>query len=117
MAELSIGEVAERCGIAASAIRYYEREGLIGKAGRRGGRRVFAEAVLDELALVELAKSAGFTVAEIKQLLSGFKRSTPPSKRWQTLARVDWLVRARIVAECARSSRCGAGSVRAGLAG
>ncbi|MFT4571124.1 MAG: MerR family redox-sensitive transcriptional activator SoxR [Hyphomicrobiaceae bacterium] len=86
MAELSIGEVAKRTGLAASAIRYYEAEGLIPKAPRRGGKRCFDDSTLDRLALVELSKAAGFTVAEIKQLLRGFARSTPPSQRWRTLA-------------------------------
>ncbi len=83
---LSIGEVAERAGVAASALRYYEREGLIPIADRRGGKRVYADDVFDRLALIQVAKSAGFTVAEIKTLLSGFARRTPPGRRWRKLA-------------------------------
>ncbi len=83
---LSIGEVAARAGIAASAIRYYEREGLIPRAPRRGGRRVYDEAILDRLALIGVAKAAGFTVAEIQTLLRGFTRRTPPGARWRALA-------------------------------
>ena len=83
---LSIGEVAERAGIAASAIRYYEREGLLPRAGRRGGKRVYDEAILDRLALIGVAKGAGFTVAEIQTLLRGFARRTPPGARWRALA-------------------------------
>ena len=83
---LSIGEVAERAGVAASALRYYEREGLIPIADRRGGKRVYADDVFDRLALIQVAKSAGFTVAEIKILLSGFARRTPPGQRWRKLA-------------------------------
>lgn len=87
MAELTIGKVAVRSGIAASAIRYYESEGLIPKPARRHGWRVYDESIVDQLGLIELAKSAGFTVAEIKQLLSGFARRTPPSERWRKLTR------------------------------
>ncbi len=83
---LSIGKVAERAGVAASALRYYEREGLIPIADRRGGKRVYADDVFDRLALIQVAKSAGFTVAEIKTLLSGFARRTPPGQRWRKLA-------------------------------
>ena len=83
---LTIGEVAERTGLAASALRYYEREGLIPRASRRGGKRVWGEHVLDRLALIGVAKGAGFTVAEIQTLLSGFGRRTPPGKRWRKLA-------------------------------
>jgi MerR family redox-sensitive transcriptional activator SoxR len=83
---LTIGEVAERTGVAASALRYYEREGLIPKADRRGGKRVYGEDILDRLALIGVAKAAGFTVAEIQTLLSGFARRTPPGQRWRKLA-------------------------------
>ncbi len=87
MAELRIGEVAERSGIAASAIRFYETERLISKPDRRNGQRVYPETVLDQLALIGLAKRAGFTVAEIKQLVAGFARQTPPGERWRALTK------------------------------
>jgi len=86
MVELSIGEVARRMGIATSAIRYYEDAGLIPRPVRRSGRRVYGAEILDRLALVELAKNGGFTIAEIKHLLSGFARRTPPGDRWRKLA-------------------------------
>ncbi len=82
----SIGEVAERVGVAASALRYYEREGLIPKADRRGGKRVYADDIFDRLAPINVGKAAGFTVAEIQTLLSGFARRTPPGQRWRKLA-------------------------------
>ena len=87
MAELTIGRVAARSGVAASAIRFYEAEGLLPKPARRGNWRVYDDSILDRLALLELAKSAGFTMAEIKQLLAGFARKTPPSGRWRSLTR------------------------------
>jgi MerR family redox-sensitive transcriptional activator SoxR len=83
---LRIGEVAQRVGIATSAIRYYEREGLIHKADRKGNARVYGDDIFDRLALIELAKSAGFTVAETRQLLRGVSRRTPPGPRWRSLA-------------------------------
>ena len=86
MEELSIGQVARRAGIAASAIRYYESEGLIPRPARRNGRRVYGAQILEELALIELAKRGGFTIAEIKHLLRGFARPTPPGERWRALA-------------------------------
>jgi MerR family redox-sensitive transcriptional activator SoxR len=85
MSELSIGRVAARSGVAASAIRYYESEGLIPRPARRSGRRVYDESVLDHLGVIELAKRAGFTMAEIKRLLAGFSRRTPPAERWRAL--------------------------------
>ena len=86
MAELRIGEVARQAGIATSAIRYYEAEGLIPRTIRRSGRRVYDESMVQRLALIDLAKKAGFTVAEIKKLLRGFSSRTPPGDRWRTLA-------------------------------
>ena len=83
---LTIGEVAERSGVAASALRYYEREGLIPRADRRGGKRVWRDDVLDRLALIAVAKAAGFTVAEIQTLLAGLARRAPPGARWRALA-------------------------------
>jgi MerR family redox-sensitive transcriptional activator SoxR len=85
MVEFTIGEVAQRCGIAASAIRYYESEGLIAGPPRRNGRRVYDESILDQLGLIDLAKRAGFTVAEIKKLFKGVSRRTPPGERWRAL--------------------------------
>jgi MerR family redox-sensitive transcriptional activator SoxR len=79
--------VAKRAGLAASAIRYYEEEGLIPRADRSGGRRVYDESILDRLTLIGVAKGAGFTIAEIKRLLGGFTRRTPPGERWRALAR------------------------------
>ncbi len=86
MAELEIGEVARRAGIATSAIRYYENEGLIPRPARRSGRRVYGAEIIDRLALIEVAKGGGFTIAEIKRLLGGFAGRAPPGQRWRTLA-------------------------------
>ena len=86
MKQLPIGEVARRAGIASSAIRYYESVGLIPRADRRGGRRVYDPKILERLSLIHLAKGAGFTVAEIQRLLRGFDRRTPPGERWRALA-------------------------------
>jgi len=83
---LTIGEVAKRTGVAASALRYYEREGLIPHADRRGGKRVYGEDILDRLALIGVCKGAGFTVAEMQTLIRGFGRRTPPGRRWRKLA-------------------------------
>lgn len=83
---LRIGEVAQRARIATSAIRYYEREGLIPKADRRGNARVYGPDIFERLSLIELAKSAGFTVAETRQLVRGVSRRTPPGPRWRELA-------------------------------
>ena len=86
MSELSIGQVANEAGIATSAIRFYERERLLPAPFRRNGRRVYGRSILTRLDLIDLAKRAGFTVAEIRRLLHGFKGNTPPGVRWRKLA-------------------------------
>jgi DNA-binding transcriptional MerR regulator len=63
--DLDIAEVAQRSGIPASALRFYEEKGLIASIGRRGLRRLFDALVLDRLALIALARAAGFSLDEI----------------------------------------------------
>ena len=70
MRELDIAEVARRSGLAASALRHYEAKGLIAPIGRHGLRRVFAESVLERLALIALGRSAGWSLQEIGQMLA-----------------------------------------------
>jgi DNA-binding transcriptional MerR regulator len=62
---LDIGEVAERSGVPPSALRYYEEIGLIRSLRRHGLRRQFDADVLLKLSLIELGKTAGFSLAEI----------------------------------------------------
>ena len=78
---LDIGEVASQSGMAASALRYYEREGIIASADRKGLRRQYAVEVLDTLAIVAMCQRAGFTLAEIKTLLA-----TGGDRAWKELA-------------------------------
>jgi MerR family redox-sensitive transcriptional activator SoxR len=85
--DLAIGEVARRAGIQPSALRYYERIGLMPAPTRVSGRRRYSERTVQMLKVVQLAQSAGFTVAEIQILLHGFAPDTPPAARWQPLAR------------------------------
>ena len=102
MSELRIGEVAKRTGLASSAIRYYESEGLIRRADRRGGRRVYNADVLNQLSIIELAKRSGFTIVEIKHLLGGFSRQTPPGERWRKLAETKLRELSRHITEAQR---------------
>jgi MerR family redox-sensitive transcriptional activator SoxR len=102
---MSIGEAARRAGIATSAIRYYERRGLIPRADRRGGKRIYGADVLHRLALIGLAKAAGFRIAEIQALLRGVGRRTPPGPRWRALAERKVRELAERRAEIARMER------------
>lgn len=86
MQQLTVGEVASRAGLNPSALRYYERVGLIPRALRVSGQRRYSPDILNRLALVRMAQEAGFTLAEIRVLVSGFPEDTPPAERWQELA-------------------------------
>lgn len=83
---LTIGEVARRAGVRASAIRYYEEAGLLEEPKRVGGKRRYDEEALRRLALIGGAKRAGFTLGEIRTLLHGFPAGTGAAQRWQALA-------------------------------
>jgi DNA-binding transcriptional MerR regulator len=84
--ELTIGEVADRAGVPASTLRYWERAGLLSTPGRVGGKRRYGPDALREIEMVALAKQAGFTLAETRIILAGFSRGAPPSDVWRQLA-------------------------------
>lgn len=65
MMHLDIGEVAQRSGVPASTLRFYDEKGLIVSTGRRGLRRLFDAGVLERLALIALGRTAGFSLDEI----------------------------------------------------
>jgi DNA-binding transcriptional MerR regulator len=67
---MDISEVAKKSGVAASALRYYERKGLIRSLESGGVRRRFAPAVMDQLALIALGQAAGFSLDEVRGMLT-----------------------------------------------
>jgi MerR family transcriptional regulator, redox-sensitive transcriptional activator SoxR len=71
LAELTIGEVARRAGVATSQIRYYERIGLLPAPDRVSGQRRYDPDVLGMLGFISVAQNAGFKLREIKELLDG----------------------------------------------
>ena len=87
MATMSIGEVARRAGLQASAIRYYEKIGLLPKTQRISGQRRYETNVLNYLAVIDVARQAGFRMDEMRQLFHGFGRGIPAFHHWQVLAR------------------------------
>jgi MerR family transcriptional regulator, redox-sensitive transcriptional activator SoxR len=86
MANMTIGEVARRTSLRASAIRYYEKIGLLPKPQRIGGQRRYDGGVFNCLAVIDVARRAGFRVEEVQQLFHGFGRGIPAFHRWQVLA-------------------------------
>jgi len=84
---LTISQVARQAGLRSSAIRYYERVGVLPAAQRISGRRRYDNSGLYRLIVVQRARQTGFSLPEIKQLFYGFRAGTPPSARWQKLKR------------------------------
>lgn len=84
--ELTIGEAARIAGVPASTLRYWETAGLLKAPRRVGGKRRYDREGLQQIELVALAKRAGFSLAEIRVILSGVSRRTPPSAVWRRLA-------------------------------
>lgn len=67
---MDISEVAQRSGVPASTLRFYEEKGLIISVGRRGLRRLFSPNVLERLALIALGRAAGFSLDEIGRMFA-----------------------------------------------
>lgn len=110
--QLSIGEVAERSGVAATALRFYEEEGLLHAPQRVGGRRRYAESVLARLEVIGLCKAAGFSLEEIRVLLADDVPGRPASHALAEAKLLDidlqiaTLRRAREIIEWAMTCQC-----------
>ena len=88
MDRLSIGEVAERSGFAASALRYYEDKGLLQPNRTAGGQRSYHRSVLRQLAFIAAARHVGLTLDEIVAALDALPRDRTPTKQdWDRLSR------------------------------
>jgi len=85
---LPIGAFAKRCGVAASALRFYERQGLIRGGRSAGGHRVYRRSELRRVAFVRAAQASGLTLEQIRAALAGLPDGrTPTLADWQRLAR------------------------------
>nr|CEL13067.1 Transcriptional regulator, MerR family [Kibdelosporangium sp. MJ126-NF4]CTQ98754.1 Transcriptional regulator, MerR family [Kibdelosporangium sp. MJ126-NF4] len=79
--QLDIGELAELAKMQTSALRFYERQGLLTPAGRSGGRRIFDEHGLLQLATIDFWQEAGFAIKEIAELLNESSATMADAKR------------------------------------
>jgi DNA-binding transcriptional MerR regulator len=86
MSALRISEVARQMGLRPSAIRYYEKLGILPKPERISGKRRYDGTVLYRLAVIQRAREAGFALEEIRGLFFGFQEGTPAEARWRRLA-------------------------------
>lgn len=86
-AKLTIGELSERSGVAPSALRYYEAEGLIHATRSEGGQRRFARETLRRVAFVRVAQQVGLTLGEIREALGSLpEQRTPTTEDWERLS-------------------------------
>jgi MerR family redox-sensitive transcriptional activator SoxR len=103
-AALSIGEVAREANISASAIRFYERSGLLPEAERVSGKRRFGPDAVRRLGIIEIAKQAGFSLDEVRALLDSIDSGTPAHEELRALA-ARKLPEVEVLLERARAMR------------
>jgi MerR family redox-sensitive transcriptional activator SoxR len=85
---LTVGEVAGRSGFAPSALRYYEREGLIRSRRTAGGQRRYERNVLRRLAFVRAARNIGLALDEVREVLAELPESRTPTRAdWSRISR------------------------------
>jgi MerR family transcriptional regulator, redox-sensitive transcriptional activator SoxR len=85
---LSIGEVADRSGLAASAVRFYEKAGLVHAERTAGNQRLFRRDVLRRLAFIRIAQKVGLTLEEIVDALNELPADKAPNaKEWQQMSK------------------------------
>jgi len=87
---LTIGEVSRRSGFATSALRYYEREGLIHATRTSGGQRRFQRNMLRRLAFIRAASNIGLSLEEIRTELARLPGNRTPTKADWTRISAHW---------------------------
>jgi MerR family transcriptional regulator, redox-sensitive transcriptional activator SoxR len=86
--ELTIGELSARSGVPASALRFYERQALIGARRTEGNQRRYPTVTLRRVALIQAGKAAGIPLHRIRRALDTLPAGKQPTKRdWERLSR------------------------------
>ena len=86
--QLTIGELSERSGVSQSALRFYERKGLISAERSHGNQRRYPRVTLRRVALIQAGKTAGIPLERIREALDTLPADRPPTKRdWERLSR------------------------------
>jgi len=85
--ELGVGEVAARCGVAVSALHFYEQQGLIASWRNAGNQRRYPREVLRRVSIIKVAQRLGIPLASIKAALDSLpKGRTPTDQDWRKLS-------------------------------
>lgn len=86
--ELTIGELAARSGVAPSALRFYEAQGLVSSSRTSGNQRRYERAVLRRIALIQAGRAAGIPLERIRTALDTLPAGRTPTRRdWERLSR------------------------------
>ena len=84
---LTVGQVAQRCGLAVSALHFYEREGLITSTRTAGNQRRYPRETLRRIALIRIAQRVGIPLADVRAALDQLPGGRMPTRRdWQRVA-------------------------------
>jgi MerR family transcriptional regulator, redox-sensitive transcriptional activator SoxR len=84
---LTVGEVAERSGVAVSAVRFYETEGLIQSTRNAGNQRRFPRETLRRVAVIKVAQRLGIPLSSIREALKSLPEGrTPNAADWNRLS-------------------------------
>jgi DNA-binding transcriptional MerR regulator len=120
--KLSIGEVARRSGVAATTLRYYEDSGLLRPPTRVAGRRRYDQSVMTRLEVIGCCKTAGFSLDEIRVLLTDADPGRPVSRslakaklsdidaQMATLRRAREIIEWALVCPCVSVDACECGT-------
>ena len=100
---MSIGDLAERTGLAVSAIRFYETKGLVTPERNPGGQRRYLRSDIRRLSFVQVAQQLGFSIEDIRAALASLPEGRTPTQRdWEKISR-DF--RAKLDERIARMTR------------
>jgi MerR family redox-sensitive transcriptional activator SoxR len=89
-AELTIGELSERSGVPASALRFYEREGLIRSRRTSGNQRRYHRTTLRRVAFIRASQTVGIPLSLIGEVLAFLPRDAPPTQAFWVRASQCW---------------------------
>ncbi|MEB4613464.1 redox-sensitive transcriptional activator SoxR [Leucobacter sp. M11] len=88
--QLSVGEVAQRAGVAVSALHFYEQEGLISSTRTAGNQRRYPRHVLRRISLIQVAKRMGIPLSEVAEVFADLPENRMPGKRDWTRITEHW---------------------------
>ncbi len=94
---MTIGEVAVKTGLQTSAIRFYEKAGLLTPPFRKSGRRIYQTEVLYQLTIISVFKELGFSLEEVGLLLNELPKEKAASPHWLSLAQAKVKEMERII--------------------